>query len=78
MKEIVNQLVGEFSKMVDMEASKLPTGNISFAEASPEQRKKMFLFYLNKNGAYFTFKEQLKASIVQVVREVKTVWFYRS
>lgn len=27
------------------------------------------MFHLNKSGAYFDMKEQLKASIVQIVRE---------
>jgi hypothetical protein len=33
------------------------------------KRKKKFLYMLNKNGAYFSFKEQLKASVVDIVRE---------
>jgi hypothetical protein len=35
-----------------------------------QQRKKNFMFHLNKSGAYFFFKEQLKSSVVEVVREV--------
>ncbi|KAJ3217632.1 Cilia- and flagella-associated protein 70 [Clydaea vesicula] len=34
-----------------------------------QQRKKNFLFHLNKSGAYFYFKEQLKSAVVEVVRE---------
>ncbi|KAI8618763.1 hypothetical protein BC830DRAFT_1107404 [Chytriomyces sp. MP71] len=34
-----------------------------------QKRKKKFLFHLNKSGAYFNFKEQLKSSVVNVVRE---------
>ena len=35
-----------------------------------QQRKKNFMFHLNKSGAYFFFKEQLKSAVVEVVREV--------
>ncbi|KAJ3295071.1 Cilia- and flagella-associated protein 70 [Rhizoclosmatium sp. JEL0117] len=34
-----------------------------------QKRKKKFLFHLNKSGAYFNLKEQLKSSVVNVVRE---------
>jgi hypothetical protein len=42
-----------------------------------QQRKKNFMFHLNKSGAYFFFKEQLKSSVVEVVREVCYLYFYR-
>ncbi|KAJ3075167.1 Cilia- and flagella-associated protein 70 [Podochytrium sp. JEL0797] len=34
-----------------------------------QKRKKKFLFRLNKSGAYFNLKEQLKSSVVNIVRE---------
>lgn len=49
----------------------LPLPFTSAASTQQEQlRKKNFLFHLNKSGAYFYFKEQLKSSIVEIVREV--------
>jgi hypothetical protein len=36
---------------------------------STKKRKKLFMFHLNKSGAYFHMKEELKAVVVQVVRE---------
>ncbi|KAJ3355461.1 Cilia- and flagella-associated protein 70 [Entophlyctis luteolus] len=34
-----------------------------------QKRKKRFLYHMNKSGAYFNLKEQLKTSVVNVVRE---------
>ncbi|KAJ3371784.1 hypothetical protein HDU91_004929 [Kappamyces sp. JEL0680] len=71
IKDIVNQLVEEYRHTLQLEAghqnTRVPLNTQSVADA--EKRKKMFLFHLNKSGAYFNLKEQLKASVVQVVRE---------
>ncbi|KAJ3324059.1 Cilia- and flagella-associated protein 70 [Boothiomyces sp. JEL0866] len=74
VNEIVLQLVNEYKHILKME-SELP-GNeqkiLTLETQTPEDeklRKKLFLYHLNKSGAYFSFKEQLKASVVQVVRE---------
>ncbi|KAJ3259831.1 Cilia- and flagella-associated protein 70 [Boothiomyces macroporosus] len=74
VNEVVLQLVNEYKHVLQME-SELP-GNeqkiLTLETQSPEDeklRKKLFLYHLNKSGAYFSFKEQLKASVVKVVRE---------
>ncbi|KAI9204949.1 uncharacterized protein BJ171DRAFT_423701, partial [Polychytrium aggregatum] len=33
------------------------------------QRRRKFMFHLNRSGVYFSFKERLKAAVVEVVRE---------
>ena len=35
------------------------------------QKRKRFLFHLNKSGAYFELKEHLKEAVVEIVREVR-------
>ncbi|KAJ3276552.1 Cilia- and flagella-associated protein 70 [Terramyces sp. JEL0728] len=74
VNEIILQLVNEYKHVLQME-NNLP-GNeqkiMKLATQSAEgekMRKKLFFYHLNKSGAYFSFKEQLKASVVQVVRE---------
>lgn len=81
ISEIVQHLANEYRESLNLElhdnvknkaATRLQSHNrqeehmVSFNN----QRKKLFLFHLNKNGAYFTVKEQLKASVVEIVREV--------
>ncbi|KAI8929249.1 hypothetical protein BC831DRAFT_6458 [Entophlyctis helioformis] len=72
INEIVHKLVQEYRGVLQMEASMKGEEQSSVNSKSPEdeqQRKKLFMYHLNKSGAYFSFKEQLKASVVQVVRE---------
>ncbi|KAJ3022692.1 Cilia- and flagella-associated protein 70 [Thoreauomyces humboldtii] len=38
-------------------------------EENELQRKRKFFFHLNKSGAYFEFKEQVKGAVVEIVRE---------
>lgn len=69
IKSIVDQLVIRYRETIMLEA-----GNdqepvlVSKTKQEAERRKKLFMFHLNKSGAYFSFKEQLKASVVSVVR----------
>ncbi|KAL2919158.1 hypothetical protein HK105_201433 [Polyrhizophydium stewartii] len=72
INEIVHKLVAEYRTTLRMEAS--ARGDVSVnlnlsSQQEEQQRKKLFMYHLNKSGAYFSFKEQLKASVVQVVRE---------
>lgn len=54
----------------------LPLPFVPAGSVKEEQiRKKNFLFHLNKSGAYFFFKEQLKSAVVEVVREVSCFLF---
>lgn len=68
---IVKKLAGEYKKILKMESDKSLSKEGKFSAAdNDEQRKKLFLFHLNKTGAYFNMKEQLKAAVVHIVREV--------
>ncbi|KAI8901936.1 hypothetical protein BC833DRAFT_575629 [Globomyces pollinis-pini] len=74
IKAIVQQLVSEFRQALLLEKQsnpKEPDWPILQSQSKDQEqmRKKLFMYHLNKSGAYFSFKEQLKASVVQVVRE---------
>jgi hypothetical protein len=69
IKTIVDELVIKYRETILLEAGE--NGETSVEpknEADAEKRRKLFMFHLNKSGAYFSFKEQLKASVVAVVR----------
>ncbi|TPX60566.1 hypothetical protein PhCBS80983_g01686 [Powellomyces hirtus] len=60
LQKVVRKLVWEFE------------GLFKGADISGEdevQRRRKFFFHLNKSGAYFEFKEQVKGAIVEIVRE---------
>jgi hypothetical protein len=66
---IVEQLVVSYRETILLEADATGVSSLSSAnEKDAEKRKKLFMFHLNKSGAYFGFKEQLKASVVHIVR----------
>ncbi|XP_072032330.1 cilia- and flagella-associated protein 70-like isoform X2 [Amphiura filiformis] len=63
---IGNLILEEFRGLFgdELDDGKLPQGN----EAAEERRRKL-MFELNTSGKYFAFKEQLKHSVVKIVRE---------
>jgi predicted house-cleaning noncanonical NTP pyrophosphatase (MazG superfamily) len=67
---IVNQLVTEYRESIEMEAQAIDLKLQTQTPQDENMRKKLFMFHLNKSGAYFTIKEELKAAVVQVIREV--------
>ncbi|KAJ3168634.1 Cilia- and flagella-associated protein 70 [Geranomyces variabilis] len=65
LQKVVRKLVWEFEsqfKATEM-ASDAGLG------ADEAQRRRAFFFHLNKSGAYFEFKEQIKGAVVEIVRE---------
>ncbi|KAJ8327947.1 hypothetical protein QVD99_006319 [Batrachochytrium dendrobatidis] len=72
INEIVHKLVDKYrdtlQKEVELQSEEMNDHESRSAE-SQQQRKKLFMYHLNKSGAYFSLKEQLKASVVQVIRE---------
>ncbi|RKO83360.1 hypothetical protein BDK51DRAFT_31766, partial [Blyttiomyces helicus] len=73
IQEIVRKLVKEYQSALVAETPATefaPLVAVNSANAKEEQqRKKKFLFHLNTSGAYFSFKEELKASVIEVVRD---------
>ncbi|KND04050.1 uncharacterized protein SPPG_01495 [Spizellomyces punctatus DAOM BR117] len=74
VQAVVRKLVKEYETVLVAEAEKRGDSidGISVgSETSSEelQRRKRLFFHLNKSGAYFMFKEQLKGAVVEVVRE---------
>ena len=71
--ELVNQLIGEYRKALKLElelSGYESKGKLnSQSPQDEEKRKKIFMFHLNKSGAYFNMKEELKFAVVQIVRE---------
>ncbi|KAI9098181.1 hypothetical protein DFS34DRAFT_619887 [Phlyctochytrium arcticum] len=75
LQEIVRKLVKEYEAVLAQEAERkgVPVdlkSSVASQDAQEElQRRKKFFFHLNKSGAYFSFKEQLKGAVVDIVRE---------
>ncbi|KAJ3416941.1 Cilia- and flagella-associated protein 70 [Chytridiales sp. JEL 0842] len=78
IQDIVRNLVKEYQACLQMGAPPLHEesqgGDLeslvnSKSAEEAEKKKKKFLYQLNQNGAYFSFKEQLKSAVVEVVRE---------
>ncbi|KAJ3196420.1 Cilia- and flagella-associated protein 70 [Irineochytrium annulatum] len=75
IQEIVRNLIKEYGHSLaqDVAASELQyEGEISInskSEKEEQQRRKKFMFHLNRSGSYFSFKERLKIAVVDVVRE---------
>jgi hypothetical protein len=75
LKEVIRRLVVEYKQTVALEesrneqSSRLLTQNMQ----DEQMRKKLFLFHLNKSGAYYAMKEELKSAVVQIVREVHEI-----
>ncbi|KAI8838398.1 hypothetical protein BC829DRAFT_447402 [Chytridium lagenaria] len=74
IQEIVRCLVTEYQVAL---TSQLFTGNTGAEEEEmvgvqsrslqeEQMRRKKFLFHLNKNGSYFSFKERLKTAVVDI------------
>ncbi|KAH6572162.1 hypothetical protein BASA50_005685 [Batrachochytrium salamandrivorans] len=72
INEIVYILVKEYRETLRMEANlQAKDSDVSSVreEKDEQQRKKLFMYHLTKSGAYFRFKEELKSSVVQIIRE---------
>ncbi|KAI9002325.1 hypothetical protein BC832DRAFT_114900 [Gaertneriomyces semiglobifer] len=68
LQEIVKRLVKEYEGIFAGEEDS--KGAVVSTDATGEQqRRKRFFFHLNKSGTYFSLKEQLKTSVVEIVRE---------
>lgn len=63
---VANSLLEEFRQMYgdDLLKGSLPQSNDAM-----DQRRQKFLYELNTSGKYFAFKEQLKNSVIKIVRE---------
>jgi hypothetical protein len=75
VKEIVRRLIVEYKQTIELEKSRTdqPSRLQTQCMQDEQMRKKLFLFHLNKSGAYYGFKEELKSVVVQLVREVGVV-----
>ncbi|KAJ3297860.1 Cilia- and flagella-associated protein 70 [Borealophlyctis nickersoniae] len=65
IQELVKSLVKEYQNVMGGGQ----TGDDKTNGSDEQQRRKKFLFHLNRSGAYFAFKEHLKEAVVEVVRE---------
>jgi hypothetical protein len=70
VKDITLRLVNEYKESILTGNVDALTRNQTHSSQDEQQRKKLFAFHLNKSGAYYSFKEELKSSVVQIVREV--------
>ncbi|XP_052768283.1 cilia- and flagella-associated protein 70-like isoform X5 [Mya arenaria] len=53
----------------DMFSEELPKGGENLSQEAMESRRQKLIYELNASGKYFAFKEQLKHSVVKIVRE---------
>ncbi|KAJ3155384.1 Cilia- and flagella-associated protein 70 [Geranomyces michiganensis] len=65
LQKVVRKLVWEF----DSQFKAADNAGDAGLGADEAQRRRAFFFHLNKSGAYFEFKEQIKGAVVEVVRE---------
>lgn len=63
---VANSLLEEFRQMYGDDLMK---GNLPQSNDAMDQRRQKFLYDLNTSGKYFAFKEQLKNSVIKIVRE---------
>lgn len=63
---VANSLLEEFRQMYGDDLMK---GNLPQSNDAMDQRRQKFLYELNTSGKYFAFKEQLKNSVIKIVRE---------
>lgn len=81
IQEVVRGLVSEYIKVLKTEIEESDDEKLisamaelkleSGSESEESARRKKFLYFLNRNGSYFSLKEKLKTSVVDVVREVR-------
>lgn len=78
VQDVVRTLIKEYRVVLSSQLASTSTNSENYDEfdiinaATPQedvQRHKMFLYHLNKSGAYFSLKEQLKSTVVNIVRE---------
>ncbi|XP_064394779.1 cilia- and flagella-associated protein 70-like isoform X2 [Halichondria panicea] len=65
-EEIASVLLTEFRELFGEEVA---SGAMSEDQGAVNERRKKLLFHLNSSGKYHAFKEQLKVSVVKLVRE---------
>ncbi|MBN3289296.1 CFA70 protein, partial [Polypterus senegalus] len=63
---VADQVIKEYLELLGMSPFQ---GEMLLDQAAKEEQKMRLLEQLNYSGKYFTFKEQLKPSIVRIVRE---------
>lgn len=63
---VANSLLEEFRQMYGDDLMK---GDLPQSNDAMDQRRQKFLYELNTSGKYFAFKEQLKNSVIKIVRE---------
>lgn len=71
IKSILNSVLEDYRNLISDESefmNHMDSEN-SKRETDYEQRRKKLLFELNSTGKYFAFKEQLKNSVIKIVRE---------
>lgn len=61
IKTIVNSIISDYRN--------LPDGQEVAKETDYDTRRRKLLYELNSSGKYFAFKEQLKNSVIKIVRE---------
>jgi len=69
VQDIVRKLVKEYITMSSVENDLFKSNEDDSDINKWQWEKKKFLYHLNKSGSYFMLKEQLKAAVVDVVKE---------
>ncbi len=69
VKSILNSVLDDYRNILSDESEFLTNGDSDKRETDYEQRRKKLLYELNSTGKYFAFKEQLKNSVIKIVRE---------
>ncbi|XP_002122550.2 cilia- and flagella-associated protein 70 [Ciona intestinalis] len=74
LASVASMVLDEFREMFGEE---IGDDALNQTEAKRRERKKQLMYQLNSSGKYFAFKEQLKHSVVKIVREkyMKTTTF---
>jgi len=67
IQDVVRKLVKEYITMNNTENDAVKSNDNEITKW--QWQKKKFLYHLNKSGSYFMLKEQLKAAVIDVVKE---------
>ncbi|KAI9363935.1 hypothetical protein DFJ73DRAFT_810162 [Zopfochytrium polystomum] len=72
VQEVVRVLIDEYRSILQSDLAGVVDDFEVVNTTTPQEqilRHKRFLYHLNKSGAYFSLKEQLKTTVVNIVRE---------
>ncbi|KAJ3056144.1 Cilia- and flagella-associated protein 70 [Rhizophlyctis rosea] len=69
VQDLVRRLIQEHQAAFALLDDQQRGDSESVVEMDEAQKRKRFLFHLNKSGAYFELKEHLKEAVVEIVRE---------